>query len=136
MAKAAALSFISAVGPLVIITGAVYGLTKAFEYFNNRGKDVRERTEELVPVINDLTQAFIEGEEAANGFASGMDVVMAALTAEGSEETDKFKDALLDLGVAADDLGVQMLALDDDFDVVAQDILKSAGLHRDLAPTC
>ena len=86
-----------------------------------------------MPVINDLTQAFIEGEEAANGFASGMDVVMAALTAEGNEETDKFKDALLDLGVAADDLGVQMLALDDDFDVVAQDILKSAGLHRDLA---
>ena len=42
MAKAAALSFISAVRPLVIITGAVYGLTKAFEYFNNRGKDVRD----------------------------------------------------------------------------------------------
>ena len=133
VAKAAALSFIASVAPLVIITGAVYALGKAFEYFNNRGKDVRERTEELVPVINDLTQAFIEGEEAADGFASGMDVVLAALTAEGSEETDKFKDALLDLGVTADDLGRQMLALDDDFDVVAQQILKNSGLSRDMA---
>jgi hypothetical protein len=133
VAKAAALSFIASVAPLVIITGAVYALGKAFEYFNNRGKDVRERTEELVPVINDLTQAFIEGEEAAEGFSSGMDVVMAALTAEGSEETDKFKDALMDLGVEFDDLGKQMLALEDNFDVAAEQILRNAGLHRDLA---
>lgn len=133
MAKAAALSFIASVAPLVIITAAVYAIGKAFEYFNNRGKDVRERTEELVPVIQDLTDAFIENQGAAEGFASGMDVVMGALTAEGSEETDKFKDALLDLGVTAPELGEKMIALENDFDRTATAILRSSGLSRDLA---
>ena len=132
-ARIAAMSFFASLGPLVAITAAVYAIGKAFEYFNNRGRDMRERTEELVPVLQDLTQAFIQGEEAASGFASGMDVVMGALTAEGSEETEKFKDALLDLGVEADDLGKQMLALEDNFDVVAQQMLKNAGLSRDQA---
>jgi len=133
VAKGAALSFIASVAPLLAITAAVYAIGKAFEYFNNRGKDMRERTEELVPVFNDLTQAFIEGEEAAEGFASGMDVVMAALTAEGSEETDKFKDALLDLGVTADDLGGQMIALEHDFDSAAKAILLQKGVSEEAA---
>jgi signal recognition particle GTPase len=102
------------------------------EYFADRGKDAQERTEELIPVIEDLTQAFLDGELAADGFASGMDVVIGALTAEGSEETNKFIDSLNTLGVASADVGQQMLNFESDFDKAATALLKQKGYSDDV----
>lgn len=131
-AAVAAKAFIASLLPLAAITAAVWGISKAMEYFANRGKDARERTEELVPVIEDLTQAFLDGELAAEGFASGIDVVVAALTAEGSEETNKFIDSLNDLGVAHDDVGQQMLAFESNFDKAATALLRQKGYSDDV----
>lgn len=133
MAATAAKGFIAALGPLALATAAVWAITEAFSAWNNRNADAKARMEELTPRIEEMVQAFIHGEEAAEGLTGALDLLGRVLLDETAEGGKKTADALREFGVVGADAEQAAARMHTEFNQLALDLLEARGVTGDLA---
>lgn len=121
------------VGPMLAITVAVEVATRAFAAMKARSAELAKNTREL-------TAAFVEGTGGVDDWAASVDKAVEAGTADPGEafsasffeawDDDKANEvltALGDMGLAAGDLGDQMVGASGDTAAWAAEQLKAAG---------
>lgn len=92
-AKAMGIAIASSLGPMILITAAVMGLTKLWQAFSSRNKDAEERTKELTQAIKEQTDALTGNSVAIEEYIGGTEGLSRALLETG-ENGDRFATAL------------------------------------------
>ncbi len=133
-AKAMATSLITSLGPIALITAAIFVATKIFTAFSNRNKDLKERTSELTGKIKEQTDAMGGNTAAMSRYLTGYKALDDALTSS-SENGDKLNRSLNYLGLAQSDATSTLIGFKKNVVETAKAIALQNGVSAETATT-
>ena len=130
--KAAVISFMSSVLPMLVMAIALYAVFKIFKAFSDRNKEVKERTEALTGAIENQVKA-IGKDRAALAAYLGSTAELGKIIATTGEDGEKLTAALNYLGKSQADAIPTLLAFKDNQQKAAYEMAIANGVSKEQA---
>lgn len=130
--KGAVLSFMASMGPMLLLTAALYGVMKVFQAYSDRNKQVEERSKDLTSAIKEQVKALDKNRDALVAYLSSADAVSKKL-AETGEDGEKLTQALHFLGREQSDAIPVLAAFKKNVEQAAYEMAIANGVSEDQA---